>query len=208
MAAVVFAVLVLVLGWAFPPKPAVISTDRLGPENGEPVADYLTFARETLQGSDSGKHWALMSFGSGITAARIPEFTAGLRVSRVLYHVPLDRVATPVITVVVPSNPAVAAASQTAAADMVAATQAFSERSNRTNAVVAARLRGNCACLVGLVLHGTLPELRSLAALPGVRAVEALPADASAGVFAVAPLLPEHAEYVKPGPDDGPVPDN
>lgn len=44
--------------------------------------------------------------------------------------------------------------------------------------------------------------LRSTSA---VRAVEALHADAVFGRFAIRPLLPEHAETVSPGPDDGAV---
>lgn len=200
--------MIVVLGWAFPPRAAVIGTDRLGPENGESVAEYLAFAQESLRGADTGAHWALMSLRTGIAAAQIPEYSGGLRISRAIYHVALDRVATQVIGISLPSTPSAALASETAAAELIAATPAFTERATRTNAVVSARLRSGCACLVGLVLHGTLPELRALAALPGVRAVEALPADAPAAVFAVSPLLPEHGEYVKPGPDDGPVPDN
>ncbi|WP_245717590.1 hypothetical protein [Nocardia jejuensis] len=206
--AVAFVALILVLGWATPPYRSVISTDRLGPENGEPVADYLTRAQTSLQPTDLAPRWSLISFTAGVTAARIPEFTGGLRISEVLYHVPIPRVATPIISIGVPAGDAVAVASRRAAAAQVQATPAYDERSVRTNQVVAARLRADCACVVGLVVDGPLPQLRTLAALPGVRSIQSLPPDASAGVFAVAPLLPEYADSVNPGTDDGPVPDN
>ncbi|WP_157556173.1 hypothetical protein [Nocardia acidivorans] len=201
-------ILILVLGWAIPPRAAIISTDRLGPENNEPVPEYLARAGDTLGGNDVAGHWALISFTAGISADRIPEYSGGLRISDAIYHVAIDRVATPVIDMPLPAGEAVATASQRSAAAAVRATPAYDDRGMRTNAVVAARLAANCPCLVGLVVYGTLPDLRNLAAHPGVRAVEALPADASAAVFAIAPLLPEHQTLAGPGPNDGPVPDN
>ncbi|WP_330181981.1 hypothetical protein OHB26_37530 [Nocardia sp. NBC_01503] len=206
--AAALVLLIPVLGWAIPPRAAIISTDRLGPENSEPVAAYLARAQDTLAGNDSAGHWALISFAEGISAERIPEYSGGLRISDAIYHVAIDRVATPVIDMPLPAGAAVAVASQRSAAAAVAATRAYDDRGIRTNAVVAARLAANCPCLVGLVVFGTLPELRDLAARPGVRAVEALPADASAAVFARAPLLPEQRDLADAGRNDGPVPDN
>ncbi|MGW4241433.1 hypothetical protein [Nocardia sp. NPDC004722] len=208
LAAVLFVILIVVLGRAIPPRAAIISTDRLGPESGEPVADYIAQARTSVAGSDSDAHWALVSFTTGVTADRIPEFSGGLRISEVAYHVPVDRVATPIITIGVPAGIEVAVASVKAAAAQVESTQTYDDRSTRVKNLVATRLRANCACVVGIVLQGPLPKLRDLAALPGIRAVQALPADASAGVFAVSPLLPEQLDTASPGPDDGPVPDN
>ncbi|MFD7842552.1 hypothetical protein ACFV4K_06415 [Nocardia sp. NPDC059764] len=205
-AAVLLVVLILVLGWANPPRPGIIATDRLGPESGEQVADYLTRARKSLAGSDSGGHWALLSFTAGVTADRIPEFSAGLRVSEVDYHVWVDRVATPIIAIGVPSGEGIAVASVKSAAAQMESTTTFDTRSTQVKDLVAARLRADCACVVGVVVHGSLSQLRTVATRPGIRAVEALPADASAAVFAVSPLLPEQREAAVPGPDDGPVP--
>lgn len=205
---VLAAVLIVVLGWAIPPRAAVISTDRLGPESGEPVSGYLDRARESLRANDADCHWALLSFTSGITADRIPEYSAGLRISQVDYHVAIDRVATPITAIGVPAGDGVAVASVRSAAAKVAAEQTYDDRSTRVKNLVAARLAAGCPCVVGIVLYGTLDQLRNLAARPGIRAVEALPADASAGVFAVSPLLPEQTESASPTPDDGPVPDN
>ncbi|MFE6864356.1 hypothetical protein [Nocardia sp. NPDC057668] len=206
-AAAAFAAFVYGLGVAVPPRPAVIATDRLGPENGEPVAEYLARARASLAGADgTAGHWALLSFTTGITADRIPEYAGGLRISEITYHVPLDRVRTPIVTVPVPAGDEAARASVKAAAYQVEYLAPLDARAVRVNAVTAARLRANCACVVGIVVYGTLPELRALALLPSVRAVEALPADAPAGVFALVPLLPESDLLAVPGPDDGPVP--
>lgn len=207
-AAVVLVVLLAVLGWAIPPRKAIVSTDRLGPQNGEAVAAYLERARNTLQGNDSEPHWALVSFTEGITADRIPEFTGGLRISEVNYHVAIDRVATPVTSIGVPAGDEVAVDSVKSAAAVVDSLVTYDDRTARVKQVVAARLRADCPCVVAVVVHGTLDRLRELAARNGVRAVEALPADASAGVFAVVPLLPEQTDTAGPLPDDGPIPEN
>ncbi|GAB2705057.1 hypothetical protein GCM10027089_29110 [Nocardia thraciensis] len=209
--------MVVVLGFAIPPRPAVVTTDRLGPESGEPVAEYLARARDSLGGNgsaslESGERWALVSFASGVAAARLPEHAAGLRISQVLYHVPIDRVFTPLISVPVAAGDAAAIASGRAAAgamEYVATDPARSadDRALRTAAVVAARLRAECPCVVGAVVRGSLERLRELPSHNNIRAVEALPPDAAAGAFAVVPLLPEQQESAVPGPDDGPVPE-
>nr|WP_246598520.1 hypothetical protein [Nocardia tengchongensis] len=135
-----------------------------------------------------------------------PEFSGGLRISEVDYHVAVDRVATPIIAIGVPAGEAAAVASVKSAAAQMESTDTFDARSAQVKNLVATRLRAGCACVVGVVLYGPPAELRTLAAQPGIRAVEALPADASAAVFAVSPLLPEQREAAVPGPDDGPVP--
>ncbi|MEV6773163.1 hypothetical protein AB0N05_31475 [Nocardia sp. NPDC051030] len=206
--ALAFVLLIVLLGVLIKPYRAVISTDRLGPENSEVVADYLTRAQNSLQPNDSTPRWSLISFTEAITPDRIPTYTGGLRISDVLYHVALDRVSTPIIDIPLPAGDAAALASVKTAAAQAESTPTFDDRSTRTKNVVATRLRANCACVVGIVVQGPLPDLRTLATHPGVRAVEALPADASAGVFALAPLLPEHRITVDPSPNDGPVPDN
>ncbi|MFB8004586.1 hypothetical protein [Nocardia sp. NPDC056000] len=207
-AAVLLVILIVLLGWAIPPRKGIVATDRLGPENSEPVDGYLARARDTLSGGDTAEHWALISFTEGISADHLPEYSGGLRISDAIYHVAIDRVATPVLDIPLPAGEAAALGSQRSAAAAVAVAQAYNDRDVRTNAVVAARLRANCPCLVSLVVHGNLEQLRNLAARPGIRAVEALPADASAAVFAIAPLLPEQRDLADAGPNDGPVPDN
>ncbi|MFE3260808.1 hypothetical protein ACFXPS_32640 [Nocardia sp. NPDC059091] len=207
-AAALFAILIVALGWAIPPRSAIISTDRLGPESGEPVTHYLERAQKSLQGTDSEGHWALLSFTEGVTADRIPEFSGGLRISEIDYHVAVDRVATPIISIGVPAGDDVAVASVKSAAAQIESTPTYDDRSTRVKNLVASRLGADCPCVVAIVLHGTLAQLGTLAAHPGVRAVEALPADASAAVFAVSPLLPEQLESASPPLDDGPVPDN
>lgn len=206
--AVGFAVLIVLLGVWIPPRPADVGTDRLGPAQGDPIADYLAQAGNSLTGTDSDLHWALVSFTDYLTPQQIPAHSGGLRIAQVIHRVPIPRVQTPVIAVPVPSGEAVAVDSANAAAGLILAQPAADERTSRIAKVVASRLRTDCACTVGLVVRGSLPQLRELAAAKEIRAVEALPADAIAGRFAVVPLLPDQSDPVLPGPDDGAIPDN
>ncbi|MEU5408838.1 hypothetical protein [Nocardia asteroides] len=205
-AAVVLAVVIVVLGIVNPKPSTGITTDRLGPAQGERVEDYLADARTSLAGGDTDRHWALVSFTDYLTPDRIPAAAGGLRISGVIQHVPIDRVQTPVVTVATPAGDEPARNSADAAAGLLLAQQFRDPRSAEIARVTAARLRANCACTAGMVVRGTLPQLRELATTPGVRAVQALPADAIAGRFAVAPLLPEATGVVAPTPDDAPVP--
>ncbi|MQY25540.1 hypothetical protein [Nocardia aurantia] len=205
-AAVAAMVAIVALGAATPPRPDVISTDRLGPESGEPVGDYLARARESLSGTDTGDHWALLSLTTGIPAAAIPEHAGGLRISQVILHVPIDRVYTPPIIVPVPAGDAAALDAQHAAAGTLRYATPADDRARQVAATVTARLRADCPCVTGLVLRGALDELRNLASGKDVRAIQVLPADASAGTFALVPLLPEQTGTAVPGPDDGPIP--
>ncbi|MFD6393344.1 hypothetical protein [Nocardia sp. NPDC060259] len=205
-AAVVLAVVVVVLGIVNPRPSTGITTDRLGPAQGERVDDYLNESRNSLSGNDTDLHWALVSFTDYLTPQQIPAASGGLRISGVIQHVPIDRVQTPVITIATPAGDEPAVKSADAAAGLLAAQRYRDQRGADIARVTEARLREGCACTAGLVVRGTLPQLRELAAQPGVRAVQALPADAIAGRFAVSPLLPEATDVVAPAPDDGPVP--
>ncbi|MEV4128544.1 hypothetical protein [Nocardia sp. NPDC049707] len=205
--AVGFMVLIVVLGVLNPPRPSGISTDRLGPERGEPVADYLARAQDSLSGSNNDEHWALVSFTEPLTPGQIPAHSGGLRIAAASHHVSIPRVRTPIVTVQLPAGNAVAVASADNAAWQLLAQPAADDRANRINTVSAARLRAGCACTVGLVVRGLLPQLRNLTAQNGIRAVQALPADAVATTFAIVPLLPEYQDLALPGTDDGPVPD-
>ncbi|MGW5574244.1 hypothetical protein ACWEVD_23870 [Nocardia thailandica] len=204
--AVVIAVTVVVLGITQPKPSSAVSTDRLGPLPGQQVTEYLAQAQDSLQGTDTDPHWALVSFDEPITPARIPEYSGGLRIAGVVEYVAIDRVQTPVITVATPAGDAVAMRAPQDAANLLAVQPTRDERTAAVARVVTNRLRAGCACTVGLIVRGTLPELRALADRPGVRSVQALPADAIAGRFAVAPLLPGTTDVVSPTPDDGPVP--
>lgn len=201
-------IVVVALGWARPPRPSVLGTDRLGPDSGERVAGYLERAHESLSGADTAPRWALVTSSTGLSTDEVVDVGAGLRISQVLYHVPIDRVYTPVITVPVPAGTAALRAAQAAAAGAMDHVQADDDRSRRLAAVLAARLHAGCACAVNLVVRGTLAQLRAVASRTGIRSVQALPPDAAAGAFAVLPLLPEHVDVVAPGPDDGPIPDH
>ncbi|MEV0295041.1 hypothetical protein [Nocardia sp. NPDC050710] len=203
----------MVLGELNPPRPPGISTDRLGPDRGQPVADYLAHARDSLTGEDTAEHWALVSFTEELRPEEIPAHSGGLRIGQVLHRVPLTDVQTPIVAVQVPAGDAVAVASADAAAwqllDQLERTDphAVGDRYHRVMTVSIARLRAGCACTVGLIVRGTLPRFRELAATNGIRAVEALPADAVAGAFGISPLLPQQLDVALPGPDTGPVPE-
>ncbi|WP_051022305.1 hypothetical protein [Nocardia pneumoniae] len=203
--AVVLIALILALGVLNPPRQEGVSTDRLGPDYGEQVADYLSRAEDSLAGDDDAQHWALVSFTEPVVPEEIPAHSGGMRIAQVLYRVPIPRVQTPLVAVPVPHDVGAAVDSAQYAAWLLP--RPADDRSARVAAVSAARLRDGCACVVGLVVRGRLTELRNLAEQTGIRAVQALPADAVAGSFAVIPLLPDYRDVIVPGPNDGPVPD-
>lgn len=205
--------LVVVLGVLNPPRRAPVATDRLGPDSGEPVAQYLDRAAAGLADLETGtgtaesaaEHWALASLTTERTAPDAYRLAAGVRVSELLFRVPLDRVQTPLVVVGVAGEQSAARAAAVAAGRMQGSAGEW-DRQAQIDAVSAARLSADCACVVGLTVRGDPAALRALAATPGVRSVEALPADAVFGRFAVVPLLPGQTEMVAPGPDDGAVP--
>lgn len=204
-------VLIVLLGVLNPPRSEGVFTDRLGPDQGEPVADYLARARDSLQGADDAEHWALVSFTEHLPTTALPDTARGLRVGQVIYHVPIDRVATPLVAVQVPANDrALLRSGEDAASELLDRRQRGTDPDERTSRVLdvsITRLRENRACAVGLVVRAPPNRLRELADDPGIRAVQALPADAVAGRFAVAPLFPTETDIVGPMPDDGPVPE-
>ncbi|MFQ6326309.1 hypothetical protein ACLMAL_09235 [Nocardia sp. CWNU-33] len=206
-AAVGLVAVMAVLGALRPPVPSGVATDRLGPERGEPVAEYLARAHDSLTGTDTDEHWALVSFTETLTPEQIPAHSGGLRIAQVIHQVQISRVHAPMVAVAVPAGDAVAVASADNAAWQLLAPLVSDERSAHLVALSAARLRAHCACTVGLVVRGRLPHLRDLSVQNGIRAVQALPPDAVSGSFAVVPLLPDQHDVVLPGPDDGPLPD-
>ena len=151
-----------VLGAAQQPRKGAILTDRLGPESGESVPDYLVRATASLDGQSADPRYALVSLQRSITATDAARFAERIRVSEVLYRESTDR---PPVTAGVSADP---------------------ESVARSGGVVS----DGCACAIALVVRGSTDQLRSVAAQPGVMAVEALPSDAVFGRFAVAPLGP------------------
>lgn len=204
LAGAALIVVVLAAGILNPVRPASIGTDALGPDNGELVEDYLDRAATSIADTadTTTPRWALVSFTDSVdieTVAVLPK----VRVSQVLFRVPLDRVQTPLVTVDVSEHPDSLARAGTVAAGLLGPRTAGTGRAARVAQVSAERLAAGCACVAGIVVRGTLPQLRALGDVAEIRAVEALPTDAVAGRFSVTPLLPEHVDTVAPGPDDG-----
>lgn len=211
-ATVALAAVVVSLGAANPPQPGRVGTDALGPESGELVASYLERADASLVDAsltDAGEaepRWALVSFEAPVTTSGLLDVAGDVRVSQVLFRVPVERVQTPIVAVPVPDNDVAVRRAPSVAAARLQAGIVGHDRSSRVAAYSADRLSADCACVVGATVRGSLDQLRALAAVPGVRTVEALPGDAVGGAFSVNPLLPTQTTAVVPGPDDGPVP--
>ncbi|GAA4480432.1 hypothetical protein GCM10023094_26950 [Rhodococcus olei] len=202
---------VLVLGAANPPRQAPIATDRLGPDSGELVADYLARASASVDPTGTDPRWALVTFTTEVTATQAASLvgaagTDDAAISQLWFRVPIDRVQTPIVAVGVAGAESIARAPGYAAAQLYGTTGEW-DRQGRIDAVSAARLGENCACALAATIRASQRDLAAVAAVPGVRAVEALPADAVFGRFAVRPLLPEQTLAVTPGPDDGEVPE-
>jgi hypothetical protein len=185
-------------------------TQRLGPEFGEPVPDYLRRAVASLSAGNSSPGWALVQLDGYLTPEPAAELVKGVRLSRVVLRVPLPRVQTALITRDLPGQrPAVelAGALRSAAQDRLAASQVEpGSRRATVAAAEAAQLRTGCACVLALLVLGDGDAVRAVAARPGVRAVHAALPDTSIQDLAISPLLPEQVEAAGPVPDDGLVP--
>ena len=202
------------------PRSAGVMTDAVGPEAGESIAGYRDRAAATLTvgGAGNDLHWALVSADTEWSAAGAAGVVQDLpRASALLVRVPVDGVAMPVTESVV-AEPVAGEDSRVATfarglertavgSASAAATVPAGDRGGRKAALTATRLRAGAPAIIGLVVRGTINQLRAVADAPGVRAVEALPADAVWGQFAVRPLLPQQTDAADPLPDDAPVPD-
>lgn len=202
------AAVVVGMGLANPVRPLAVATDRLGPDSGEAVLHYQARARQSLVTDNADPHWALVSFDTGQTSEQAAAVVSGARISKALFQVQLPRVQTPVVAVQTAAGDPVG---QLELASIVAAGQvqsalADSDRAQRVDDYSAAQLRSGCACIIGLLVRAPIPTLARIETAAGVRAVEALPADAVYGHFSLVPLLPAQTDYVLPLPDDGPVP--
>ncbi|WP_415976905.1 hypothetical protein [Rhodococcus sp. 077-4] len=205
VAALVVGVLA-VIGYLNPVRQLGVSTDRLGPDSGEQVIDYVARAEASLRTDNPETRWASVSFDRELTAEQAYEVAGGVRISQVLLRVPLDRVQTPIVTVGVSGSERSVLNSTARAASLLEESLGASDRQAQIAAVSQRRLLDGCACVVTVVMRGTPVELTDVASRADVRAVQALPPDAVSGKFAVEPLLPEHVDVVAPLPDDGPVP--
>jgi len=213
--AVVAAVAVVGVGFANPVPTPPIRTDTLGPDSGEAVPDYLDRARDSVASVD-GPVWALVSFTKALTVGEVITSTSsvqvpgaevsGVRVSRVMFRVPIERVQTPLMSVPVPDNDEAVRRSPGVAATRLVSLGGDTDRQQQVALASAKRLSAGCACAVGVLVRATPEGLEAIEHDSNVRAVEALPSDASPWLAAVRPLLPEYVDVVAPGPDDGPVP--
>lgn len=194
------------VGYLNPQRQLGVGTDRLGPDSGEQVTDYLARAKASLLTDDAEPRWGSVSFDRELTAEQAYTAANGVRISLMLFRVPLDRVQTPILTVGVPGSERSILNSTARAAGQIQESFGAGDRQTRIAAVSQRRLLSGCECVVTVVVRGTAAELSEVAGRDGVRAVEALAPDAVSGKFAVEPLLPEHVDIVGPLPDDGPIP--
>lgn len=215
VAVVVGVAAVVGVGFANPVPTPPITTDTLGPDSGEAVPDYLDRARDSVA-SVEGPVWALVSFTKALTVDEVITSTSsvqvpgaevsGVRVSRVMFRVPIERVQTPLMSVPVPDNDEAVRRSPGVAATRLVSLGGDTDRQQEVALASAKQLSAGCACAVGVLVRATPEGLEAIEHDSNVRAVEALPSDASPWLAAVRPLLPEYADVVAPGPDDGPVP--
>lgn len=205
----VFGVTVLVAGQGGG-APVPPGTQRLGPEAGEPVVDYLRRAGASLPVEGAAPVWALVQLDRYLTPEQAAQLVHGVRLARVILRVPLPRVQTALIARDLPGQRPVAelaTAFQSAARDRFAASRAVPDgRAAAVAAAEAVRLRAGCACVLALLVLGDRDELQSVVARPGVRTVQAALPGTPIQDLAVAPLLPEQADKAGPVPDDGPIP--
>ncbi len=206
------ALLLVALGLAFwlgsvtPVRVVRPDGDRLGPQSGQAVAEYLDEARSSLAAAPAGeRRWALISPVTEWTPDEVWTRAAGLdRVGRVLVRVRIPGVATPTAAVSPgQSIEGVRAVNELAALAMPGLV-APGARGGAIARVTASRLRAGVPAVVGVVVWGTGEALRAVAGRPGVRSIQVLPLDGAR--FGVSALLPSSTDRAVPGPDDRPVP--
>ncbi|MCO1655914.1 hypothetical protein [Pseudonocardia humida] len=192
------------------PGPPVGSI-RLGPDAGQPVADYLALLPERLPPPGQAAP-ALVQLAAEATTGQAAALVGGPAAATVaVFRVPLTRVQTALrFEALDPGLPAAAAldsarlrAQRAAAADAAR----LADRPRDVAAAEAAALgEPACACVLALVVRADRVALEALAAAQGVRAVDAAPVGATEPELALSPLLPGQVERVDAPPDDGPVP--
>jgi hypothetical protein len=192
-----------------PPPP--VGSIRLGPEAGEPVADYLARLPGQLPPPGAAAA-ALVQLAAEQPTERAAQLVGAPAATTVaVFRVPLPRVQTALRFEPLDPGPPAAAALDTAR-----------RRAQRSAEADAARLTGRprdvataesaalgdpaCACVLALVVRGDRAALEALGAVPGVRAVDAAPVGATEPELALSPLLPGQVDRADPPPDDGAVP--
>ena len=158
-------VVAIALGRLSASKADPIAGDRLGPETGESTSDYAARAAATLDEGPDEPRWALISLDAPITVEQALATAEGARISQVLFRAPNPDGM--LVFLSVPDN-----------AEAVRRAPASPPRPTR-------RSPPTCACVAALLVRADPSTLRTLATHPGVSAVEALPADAVYGRFAI-----------------------
>ncbi|GAA1837600.1 hypothetical protein GCM10009836_15370 [Pseudonocardia ailaonensis] len=179
---------------------------RLGPDPGEPVADYLARLPASLP-TPGTRVSALVQLSAEITTAQAA--TLAPSAVEAVFRVPIPRVQTALRFQLLTGGgePALTVAQAQALHAAEADAQRQTGRPAAVAAAEAAAYRGpSCACIVALVVQADRAGLDALAATPGVRAVQAAPAGITARELALSPLLPDQATAATPPPDDGPLP--
>lgn len=168
---------------------------------------------ETAAPDPDAPRWALVSAAAPWSVAQAEAVTRELpRVSGLYVQVPVEGVAMPVTGATL-AEPVAGEAGREGVLeralerviDQLDEGRATGDRGAATADLTVSRVRHGDPAIIGVVVRGTAEELREVAGRPGVRAVEALPADAVWGRFAVRPLLPQQTEVASPLPDSAPV---
>lgn len=207
---VAFGLAALVAGQRSEPPPAV-GMERLGPEFGEPVADYLQRAAGSLPPPGVHQVWALVQLDGYLEPGPAAELVRETRLSQVVLRVALPGVQTALVFRDVPgqhSAAELAAMMRAAGLDRArAAAQApLGSRQAAVAAAEAARLGAGCACVLALLVRADPAVLRELTGHSAVRTVHAAGPDTPRQGLSVSPLLPEQHDVVGPIPDEGTVP--
>lgn len=184
---------------------------RLGPDPGEPVADYLARLPARLP-ADGAVAPALVQLGAAVDPVAAAGLVApGAPATVAVLQVQLPRVQTALrfqpIDPALPPATALQTAREQARRSADADAGRLTGRPRDVAAAEAAALADpGCRCVLALVVRGDRAALLALAADPGVRAVDAAPVGLTERELALAPLLPGQLERADPVPDDGPVP--
>ncbi|WP_278314911.1 hypothetical protein [Lolliginicoccus levis] len=191
------ALLVVVLGGAAvvgalnPVPPLPVATDVLGPSAGEPIDEYQQRAAATLQPHGGGgierdeqARWALVLPEQPVDAAAAIEMVAGTRASRLILDGGPDG-GTPLA-----GDPSVSLPAPAPGRDAAAVVQDGVARGVsllREHGVMRGTGPGDpdAAGIIGVLVRAPLRDLAAIAGRPAVASVEALPADARWGAFAV-----------------------
>ncbi|MBD8507776.1 hypothetical protein HT102_14905 [Hoyosella sp. G463] len=174
-----------VIGALNPVPPLPVATDALGPTEGEPVGEYQQRAAATLDnGGINQPRWALVLPEQPVDAAAAAAMVTGTRASRIILDGGVGG------NEALPGDPAVSLPAPPPGGDSGASIRDGVSRGlsllREQRALLGAEPDdAGCACIIGILVRGPASALDAVAARPGVSSVEALPADARWGTFAV-----------------------